>query len=219
MPAFADLVAEYRQFLDLVQPALGAQQGQTSEGATEDKGNRSATLVPGLVRHASALMLLLKKEGNLEGARSLHIHRSDYTRLGGPALASEAANVAKIARQRLGDLARYGLTAEGLATLDADVAAFTASVPSPKVSIEHRKVSGRTFRNALKAADDFLNEDLKAGAELLADAHPLLFARLQEARRIDDASYGRSAQAKAKRQAKEAAKAKAANPDAGQPAA
>ena len=63
-----------------------------------------------------------------------------------------------------------------------------------------------TFRNALKAAADFLNEDLKAGAGLLAEAHPLLYARLREARRIDGAGYGRGAQAQAAKTAKKAAR-------------
>ena len=206
VPAFADLAAEYGQYLDLLLPALGAQQGTTSQGATETKADHGAALVPALVRHASALMLLLKKEGNLEAARGLHIHRSDYTRLSGPALAAEAAHVAQAARQRLPDLPRYGITPAHVAALDADVAAFTAALPGPKVSIERHKVSTATFRNALKAADNFLNEDLKAGAELLADAHPLLYARLKEARRIDDAGYGLGAKAQAKKAAKKAAK-------------
>ena len=207
VPAFADLAAEYGQYLDLLLPALGAQQGTNSQGATETKADHGAALVPALVRHASALMLLLKKEGNLEAARGLHIHRSDYTRLGGPALAAEAAHVAQAARQRLPDLARAGITPADVAALDADVAAFTVALPGPKVSIERRKIGTATFRNALKAADDFLNEDLKAGAELLANAHPLLYARLQEARRIDDAAYGLGAKAQAKKKAaKKAAK-------------
>lgn len=210
VPAFADLVATYDQHLALVLPALGIQQGTSSQGATEVKTSHGDALVPALVRHASALMLLLKKEGNLEAARSLLINRSDYSRLGGPALAAEAAHVAQVARQRLAALSPYGLTEASVAALEATTAAYTAALPGPKVSIERRKVGTLTLRNALKAADDFLNEELLAGAELLANDHALLYARLKEARRIDDAGYGRGAQAQAKKKARKAAKNKAA---------
>ncbi|AMR27231.1 hypothetical protein A0257_09055 [Hymenobacter psoromatis] len=204
VPAFADLVATYQQELARLLPALGSQQRQTSAGATEIKDDLSAALIPGVVRCASALLLLFKKEGDLEAARSLHIHRSDYSRLSGPALAAEAADVLRLARQRLPDLQPYAITAADLTTLETAAAAFAAALPAPKLSIEQRKISGLTFRNALKATDDFLTEELQAGTELLADAHPLLYARLKEARRIDDASYGKSAAAKLRREEKQA---------------
>ncbi|GAA4391427.1 hypothetical protein [Hymenobacter koreensis] len=50
----------------------------------------------------------------------------------------------------------------------------------------------------------YLRDDFRPATELLADSHPLLYARLREAMRVDDASYGRSAEAKARRTAKAA---------------
>ncbi|MEJ7658613.1 MAG: hypothetical protein WKG07_02745 [Hymenobacter sp.] len=62
VPAFADLVATYQQGLALLLPALGSQQRQTSAGATEIKDDLGTTLIPGVVRCASALLLLFKKK-------------------------------------------------------------------------------------------------------------------------------------------------------------
>ncbi|MBC6700413.1 hypothetical protein [Hymenobacter sp. BT190] len=49
-----------------------------------------------------------------------------------------------------------------------------------------------------------LKDDFKPATELLVDTHPLLYARLREAMRVDDASYGRNAEAKARKATRQA---------------
>lgn len=202
LPAFQDLADEYLNRQKLLSPAL-AQKNHRSTGATEAKNTYGEALIGPLVRHANALMLLYKKEGDLEAARNLLVYRSDYTRLGAPGLAAEADSVAQAAHLRQPDLAPYGITAALVQQLTAAVASFVAASPTPKISIELRKVGGVTFRRALKELDDFLKDDLQAGMQLLATDYPQLYALLQEARRIDEPGYGRSAKAKARKAAKQ----------------
>lgn len=217
LPAVQDLAAEYLRRFELLSPAL-AQKGLRSEGATVAKTDLTAILIGRVVRHANALLLLYKKEGNLEAARNLHVHRSDYTHLTAPELSTEAAEVAQAAQLRQKDLAGYGITPADVQGLTQSVADFTKAAPAPKVTIEQRKVGGATFRRALKELDDFLKEDLKAAFELLAQDHPQLAARLQEARRIDEPGYGRSAKAQARKAAKQQQKDGAADAGATPPA-
>jgi hypothetical protein len=218
LPAVQDLATEYLQRLQLLSPAL-EQKSRRSQGATETKEDSETALLGPLVRHANALLLLYKKEGNLEAARNLHVHRSDYTRLGAPGLASEANTVAKAAQLRQADLAGYGIQPADVQKLAAAVTRFTEAAPAPKTAIEQRKVGGITFRRALKELDDFLKEDLKAGMELLTEEFPQLAARLQEARRVDAPGYGRSAKAQARKAAKKKKKDSSGDGEATPPAA
>jgi hypothetical protein len=114
--------------------------------------------------------------------------------------------VAKAAARRQADLAPYGIKPAHVQELTQLLAAYVAASPVPKTSIEQRKIGGISFRRALKELDDFLKDDLQAGIQLLADDYPELYARLQEARRIDEPGYGRSAKAQARKAAKKEGK-------------
>jgi hypothetical protein len=64
LPAFQDLATTYLHQQEELTSALAQTTGR-SKGATEAKNDHEAALLGPLVRHANALLLLYKKEGNL----------------------------------------------------------------------------------------------------------------------------------------------------------
>ncbi len=201
--AFAEVADELRQKLVLV---AGVGPRRKSEGATEQKGLNRDTLVAGLVKAANALYLLYKKEGNLESARTLPLTRSEYRNPSALLVTEQAAAISKAATQRAADLVRYNLDAAAVQQLATDAQTYDASIDKPKTTTEAGKVTTTTIGQLVQALNRYLKDDFRPATELLVDTHPLLYARLREAMRIDDASYGRSAAAKARKAAKQAAK-------------
>lgn len=200
--AFAEVAEELRQKLALV---TGISPRRTSEGATEQKGQHRDELTTALVKTANALYLLYKKEGNLEAARTLLLTRSDYRGLSTLLFNAQAEAVSQAATQRAADLGRYNLSPAAVQQLAAAAQAYDQSIDRPKTTTEAGKVTTAATAQLVQDLNRFLKDDFRPATELLADTHPLLYARLREAMRVDDASYGRSAAAKARKTAKAAA--------------
>ncbi|MCA8832377.1 hypothetical protein [Hymenobacter pini] len=199
--AFAEVAEEFRQKLALV---AGMAPRRKSEGATEQKSQHRDELTAALVKAANALYLLYRREGNLEAARTLPRTRSDFRNLAALEFAAQAGAVSWAATQRAADLIRYNLPAAAVQQLSDLAAAYDQSIDRPKTTTEAGKVTTATTAQLVQELNRFLQDDLRPATELLSDTHPLLYARLREAMRVDDASYGRSAAAKARKAAKQA---------------
>lgn len=188
IPALAEAVAAFRAHLGLVQPAVAQQLARKqAKGASLTKDNLEGLLIKQLVRFGSALYLLHKKESNLEVAASLPRHASEFQRLAGPELTREAQELAGLAQARANDLTNYAIKPADITGLATQVAAFAASQPGYKVSVERGKVGSQTLRASFKNINLFLEEDLRPAIELLATTHPDAYARLREALRLNEA--------------------------------
>ncbi|MBD2713674.1 hypothetical protein KBK19_01355 [Microvirga sp. STR05] len=201
--AFKEAADGFREKLDLVS---GVGPRRKSGGATEQKGLNRDELTAGLVKAANALYLLYKKEGNLEAARTLLRNRSEYRNLSALLFNEQAQAVSKAATQRVSSLKDYNLDATAVQKLSAGAQTYDASIDKPKTATEAGKVTTAATTQLIQDLNRYLKDDFKPATELLVDTHPLLYARLREAMRVDDASYGRSAAAKARKAAKQAAK-------------
>ncbi|SHJ36984.1 hypothetical protein SAMN02745146_2943 [Hymenobacter daecheongensis DSM 21074] len=200
--AFAEVAEEFRQKLALV---AGLSPRRKSEGATEQKGLHRDALTAGLVKAANALYLLYKKEKNLEAARTLPRTRSDYRNLSALLFNEQAAAVSKAATQRVASLKSYNLSPDAVQQLATAAQTYNDSIDKPKTATEAGKVTTAATAQLIQDLNRYLKDDFRSATELLTDTHPLLYARLREAMRVDDASYGRSAAAKARKAAKAAA--------------
>jgi hypothetical protein len=193
IPAMADANLELRRQLGLVQPAVSQQlQGRQGKGATQTKNALEAPLIGQLVKAANALSLLYKKQGHLDRAQALHLRRSEYEKMSQPTLVSEAKEVADQVSAVIALLTPYGFkkastTAPGDdEKLQAQVAAYAASIPGNRSAAGRGKVGTATVRTVFRGLDAYVDGDFRSAVELLVDDHPELYALLREAMRIDD---------------------------------
>lgn len=203
VPAFAEVAREYAERLERLS---GVPARRTSKGATEHKGDLREKLEAGLLKLSNALYLLYRKQGDLEAARTMPRKSSEYSRLDELELARVAQGISKAGIAQAADLTSYNLKDTGLQELATTAQTFRDNIARPKTAIEAGKLTTATVSQLLQDLDRYLKDDFHSAAELLADTHPLLYGRLREAMRIDDPSYGRSAEAKARKAAKRAAK-------------
>ena len=195
IPAVADAAAELRQQLKLVQPALDQQMAACQgKGATATKNALEAPLIGQLVKTAAALNLYYKKMMRLDLAQALHLRRSEYEKLGQPALVAEAQHVADQLKEHLADLTAYGFKTGADTDLRKQVESYAASIPGNRTAGGTGKVGTGTVRATFKNLDDYVDGDFRSAIELLVDEHPTLYKLLREAMRIDDTGGGKKGQ-------------------------
>ena len=184
VPAFAGIAQEFQDQLARVS---GVPARRTAKGSTEQKGLLRSSLEAKLLKASNALYLLYRKEQNLEAARTLYRKPSEYDRLGDLALAKVGTEVSAIVSARAADLAAYNINAAAVQALAADAKAYDSSIDKPKTVVEKGKVTTATTAQLLRELNRYLKDEFYSGVELLIDSHPLLYALLQEAMRVDDA--------------------------------
>ena len=197
VPAVADAAAELRRRLGLVQPAVSRQlAGRQGKGATQAKNDLEAPLVKQLVKAANALNLYYRKTQQLDMALALHLRPSDYTKMGQSALALEAQDVADQVSAHINDLAPYGFKKAAGATpgtdaaLQAQVAAYAASLPGHALATGRGKVGTGAVRNVFQDLRTFVEGEFRSAVELLVDDHPELYQLLRGAMSIDNTGGG-----------------------------
>jgi len=195
VPAFARLATEFGQQLALLNGAA-TKNAITSEGATLTKNTAGTALTARLVKVANALYLLYKSENNLEEAAKMHRNPTDYRSMGELVFATEAADLSRRAAARAKDLAYYNLNAADLKTLAAEAAAFDGLLGSPQLALDAGKINGATATARLSALNRFLQDDFRAGLELLRDSQPGAYQALKQAAQVDDAGHRKGKAAK-----------------------
>lgn len=185
VPAFADAAAGLRERVALVGRLP---KRLKSKGATESKATNRQALTAQLVKAANALYLLYRKENKLDAALSLPLTRSEFNRLEALEFVKEADTIVDAVNLRAADLAaRYNLPADAVQALQTEATAYDESIGKPKNVIEGGKVLTSTTAQLLTELNRFRQDEFKRAVELLVDSHPLFYARLQEAMRVDDA--------------------------------
>ncbi len=195
VPAFAEAAQDFQGRLALVSGVPGR---RSTKGATEQKGRLREQLEARLLKTANALYLFYRKQNDLEAARSLYRKPSEYTRLDALALSKAATDLSAVATARTADLAPYNLDAAAVQALATDAQAYDASIDKPKTSAEAGKVVTATTAQLLTDLDRYLKDEFYSATQLLADSHPLLFALLREATRVDDAGVRKPGKNKGK---------------------
>lgn len=66
---------------------------------------------------------------------------------------------------------------------------FDHLLGSPQLALDTGKTKGATATAQLRAFNRFLQDDFRAGLELLKDSHPDAYKALKEATQVDDAEH------------------------------
>jgi hypothetical protein len=164
-----------------------------SEGATLKKSKEEKRAIAAALPVANAMYLLyLEDEADAQGSEKAHAlkrFKTDYDALPGPLTLAETRNVARQAlamKTKLADEA--DIDADDLGELDKANQAFGELLTAPKLAREKGKTKRTALDTALKAADLFVESDLRPATKTMKGAAADFRDALLEAMRIDDAA-------------------------------
>ena len=193
-PLSKRVLAGHEALLAKVQGLLDDPAGR-SEGATLQKSKEEKRAVAAALPVANALYLLHREdkadEKGSEKAHALRRNKSDYDMPAALALA-ETRNVAKQAKAMEALLlSESEIEKDDLKELDAANMAFGDLLAAPKLAIEEGKTALKALGAALKAADKYVESDVRPMVKSVRRKFPDFAAALLEAMRIDDAAGAR----------------------------
>ncbi|WP_305005899.1 hypothetical protein [Hymenobacter aranciens] len=166
-----------------------------SAGATLKKSKEKKRAIAAALPVANAMYLLyLEDEDDEQGSEKAHAlkrFKTDYDGLPGALTLAETRNVAKQAavptmKTKLADEAE--IDSEELGELDEANKAFSNLLTAPKLAREKGKTKRTALGTALKAADLFVDSDLRPATKTMKGEAAGFRDALLEAMRIDDAA-------------------------------
>lgn len=164
-----------------------------SEGATLKKSKEEKRAIAAALPVANAMYLLyLEDEDDEQGSEKAHAlkrFKTDYDVLPGALTLAETRNVAKQAQTMKTKLAdEADIDAKDLGELAKANDTFSKLLSAPKLAREKGKTKRTALGTALKAADLFIDSDLRPAAKTMKGEATDFRNALLEATRIDDAA-------------------------------
>lgn len=194
-PLVGRVLGRYETLLAEAEALMNTPAGR-SQGATLKKSKEELRTIAAAMPVANALYLLYLEddtdEKGSEKAYALRRNKSDYSTLPAALTLAEAKNVAQQAAPLAAKLeAEAGIDTDDLKELDAAIASFANMLAAPKTAIATGKTKRTALGTALKAADRFIDTDLRPAIKTMKGAAAGLRDALLEALRIDDAPGAR----------------------------
>jgi hypothetical protein len=183
--AFHDLYSQWTGRVANIR-ALGQIKASRNKGVAQDKHRLRLEMCDAALEIASAARAFAVATKNRELAARVDFSRSDLLSGRDVDSAENCANIHAAATTHLTAIKPYGVTAAKLTALKDKIDAYSASLPSPRVSIVAGKSATRNLVAEFKAADELLKEGLDNLVRQFKDEEPAFVADYFSARTIVD---------------------------------
>lgn len=182
LPAGVKLVEEFRLNCAEID-SLAAKQGVDKSGLADSKDQkREAAIVAG-IDVAKRIVAFATIDENPTLSKEAKLSEAELRKMADTKVAPKLTAVLTLARAHAAKLIDYGVTDEMLTRLDNFIAAYSAALPKPKLSIDETKQVTAKLDVVFKKNDLVLRK-MDALAELVKDSNPEYYKSYKNLRRV-----------------------------------
>lgn len=183
VPALKDGVEKFLGINEEIDKVILVQEGKIT-GSSKDKQKEEQEMIDATIRIAAGLYVMALDNSNFEVMEKVDLSPSALGGLPETDLLSACKNVLKLARENQEGIVNYGIVAEDVDNLDAEIGDFEAVLANPRTEIVTRSQATAKLKELIKSEMDLLNQKLDKLILMFKQSETVFYNEYKSARII-----------------------------------